>query len=53
MICSVNQIRNVVNGLPPNDLIAGSEQEIKNADNSNIRLFTVSRSVSNVQEFNC
>lgn len=40
-------------GWPPNDLIAGSEQEIKNADNFDIRLFTVSRSVSNVQEFNC
>ena len=40
-------------GWPPNDLIKGSDEEIKNADNSNIRLFTVARAVSNEEEFNC
>ena len=40
-------------GWPPNDLITNSEVEIKNANNTNVRLFTVSRAISNVKEFNC
>ena len=40
-------------GWPPNDLIANSEDEIKNAGNNNIRFFTVIRAVSNQKEFNC
>lgn len=40
-------------GWPPNDLIFNSEAEIKNANNTNIRLFTVARAVSNKKEFNC
>ena len=40
-------------GWPPNDLITNSEVEIKNANNINVRLFTVSRAISNVKEFNC
>jgi sialate O-acetylesterase len=40
-------------GWPPNDLITNSEVEIKNANNNEIRFFTVTRAVSNVKEFNC
>ena len=40
-------------GWPPNDLITNSEDEIKNANNTNIRFFTVIRAVSNKKEFNC
>jgi sialate O-acetylesterase len=40
-------------GWPPNDLILNSEEEIRNANNSDIRLFTVTRAVSNKKEFNC
>ena len=40
-------------GWPPNDLISNSENEIKTANNQNIRLFTVAHAVSNVKEFNC
>jgi sialate O-acetylesterase len=40
-------------GWPPDNLITNSEDEIKTADNNNIRLFTVARAVSNQKEFNC
>lgn len=40
-------------GWPPNDLIQGSDEAIKNAENKNIRLFTVARAISNEEEFNC
>jgi sialate O-acetylesterase len=39
-------------GWPPVDTIFNSKQEIKNAGNYDIRLFTVSRAVSNKAEFN-
>jgi sialate O-acetylesterase len=40
-------------GWPPYGLISNSDEEIKNANNSKIRLFTVSRGVSDEKEFNC
>ena len=40
-------------GWPPNDLIINSDEEIKNANDNKIRLFTVGRAVSNEEEFNC
>ncbi len=40
-------------GWPPTNLVSNSDQEIKNAANDNIRLFTVARAVSNKKEFNC
>lgn len=40
-------------GWPPRDTIFGSAQEIKNAENPNIRFFTVTRAISNKPEFNC
>jgi sialate O-acetylesterase len=39
-------------GWPPKDTIAFSAREIKNADNPNIRLFTVARAYSNKPLFN-
>ena len=39
-------------GWPPKDTIINSKEEIKNAYNSKIRLFTVSRAVSYKSEFN-
>ena len=40
-------------GWPPYGLISNSDEEIKNANNSKIRLFTVARGVSDEKEFNC
>jgi sialate O-acetylesterase len=40
-------------GWPPRDTITNSAEEIKNASNNNIRLFTVARAYSNIPEFNC
>lgn len=40
-------------GWLPNDFVSYSEEEINNAINNNIRLFTVARAVSNIKEFNC
>lgn len=40
-------------GWPPKDTIFTGREVIKNADNANIRLFTVARSFSDVKEFNC
>lgn len=40
-------------GWPPENLIQNSAQEIQNANYPNIRLFTVTRAVSNAPEFNC
>jgi sialate O-acetylesterase len=42
-----------LSGWLPGDSIANSDYEIKNANNNYIRLFTVSRAVSNKKEFNC
>jgi sialate O-acetylesterase len=40
-------------GWPPYATVKNSAEEIKNADYSQIRLFTVERAVSNKPEFNC
>lgn len=40
-------------GWPPNDTIAGSESEIKNANLSNIRLFTVTRIFATEPQNDC
>lgn len=40
-------------GWPPRDTIFGSKEAIKNSANSNIRFFTVTRSISTKPEFNC
>jgi sialate O-acetylesterase len=40
-------------GWQPYGLISNSEEEIKNANNSKIRLFTVAHGVSDEKEFNC
>ena len=40
-------------GWPPRDTIFGSTKEIQNAANSNIRFFTVARTVSDKAEFDC
>ncbi len=40
-------------GWPPRDTIWGATEEIKNATNSKIRFFTVTRSISTKPEFNC
>ncbi len=40
-------------GWPPNDLIEGSEEAIKNSENPNIRLFTVKRAISDKPEKDC
>ncbi|MCX7798090.1 MAG: sialate O-acetylesterase [Melioribacter sp.] len=40
-------------GWPPKDTIYGAKEEIKNSTNSNIRFFTVTRSISSKPEFNC
>ncbi len=40
-------------GWPPQNTINNSAEEIKEADYPNIRLFTVTRAVSNKPEFNC
>lgn len=39
-------------GWPPHDTISGSSEAIRNADNSNIRLLTVTRSFSDKPKFN-
>jgi sialate O-acetylesterase len=40
-------------GWPPASLIDGSDEAIKNANNDNIRLFTVTRAISVKKENNC
>lgn len=40
-------------GWPPNDTVFTGSETVKNADNSNIRLFTVVRSFSDLKQFNC
>lgn len=40
-------------GWPPASLIDGSDEAIKNANNDNIRLFTVTRAISVKKEDNC
>lgn len=42
-----------VKGWPPGDTIRNSEQEIKNADYPQIRLFTVERAVAHKPRFDC
>lgn len=42
-----------LSGFSPRDSVSNSSNEIKNASNKNIRLFTVSRAYSNKPEFNC
>lgn len=40
-------------GWPPSSIVEGSEEAIKNANNENIRLFTVTRAISVKKEFDC
>jgi sialate O-acetylesterase len=40
-------------GWPPASLVEGSDEEIKNANNEQIRLFTVTHAISMNKEFNC